>query len=91
MAAAKATRAATTTGAAPQPETPPVDAPATILSAADIKRYDLPGWYVERVEAGLEPDPTKRMQYGDQTDHELIFAGGAWQVIHTGTKPGAGR
>jgi len=65
----------------------PAEQPKPVLDPAFVKRHNLPDEYVAEVEAGLRPMPPSL-----GTDHdgstELLFAGGSWQVVAKGKKPG---
>jgi hypothetical protein len=61
--------------------------PPRVLDPAFIKRHNLPDEYVAEVEAGLRPMPPSLGEDHDGST-ELLFAGGSWQVVAKGMKPG---
>jgi len=71
-----------------QAPTPDAVEPAKpLLDPAFVKRHNLPDEYVAEVEAGLRPMPPSLGEDHDGST-ELLFAGGSWQVVQTGKKPG---
>jgi hypothetical protein len=62
-------------------------ASSPVFDLAFVRRHKLPDEYVAEVEAGLRPMPPSLGADHDGST-ELLFAGGSWQVVQAGKKPG---